>query len=127
MKIKGIMNGMVMQRNDENICDIYFTSDTEIKSVQVNSKFCEPKVEKQGERWHLTGIRVGGPYSLTLNDTVFENIYVGDVWMLTGQSNMQGIGRMVNTEHNDNSSVRAMYLDGHWDKANHPLHRTRKS
>lgn len=124
MKIKGIVNGMVMQRDENNLCDVYFTSDTEITSVSVNCQFSSPNVEKDGERWHLTGIRVGGPYKLTLNDTVFTDIYVGDVWMLTGQSNMQGIGRRVNIPHNSNESIRAFYMDGHWDKANHPLHRT---
>lgn len=123
MKIKGLQNGMVMQRDENNLCDVYFESDAEIKSVSVSSKFSNPKAEKDGNRWHLTGIRVGGPYILTLNDDVFTDIYVGDVWLLTGQSNMQGIGRMVDTEHNDNSAIRAFYMDGHWDTANHPLHR----
>ena len=42
----------------------------------------------------LTGIPVGGPYSLFINSEIYNNIYVGDVWILAGQSNMEGHGRL---------------------------------
>ena len=127
MKITGIQNGMVMQRDSQHLCDIYFTADEKITSVSVSDKFSAPKVEQVADRYHLTGIRAGGPYTLTLNDTVFTDIYVGDVWLLTGQSNMQGVGRLVNTVRNNNDKVRAYYMDNHWDMANHPMHRMGES
>ncbi len=123
MKITGIQNGMVMQRDTNHLCDVYFTSDEEITCVTVSDKFSQPKVQREADRYHLTGIRVGGPYTLTLNDEVFYDIYVGDVWLLTGQSNMQGVGRRVNLEHNSNSAIRAYFMDGRWDMADYALHR----
>lgn len=32
---------------------------------------------------------VGGPYKLTINKKTFKDIYVGDIWMAGGQSNME--------------------------------------
>ena len=53
---------------------------------------------REGDNWRLTGIPVGGPYTLTISDkngeVDFDNIYVGDVWILAGQSNMEGAGLM---------------------------------
>ncbi len=122
MIIKGLINGMVMQRDENNLCEVYFESDSDIKSVCVSDKFSTPTVEKVGDKYCLKGIRVGGPYTLTIDDETFCDMYVGDVWLLTGQSNMQGVGRKVNIPHNDNDKIRAFYMQGNWDKANHPLH-----
>ncbi len=122
MAIKGLKNGMVMQRDKDNLCEVYFESDKPVKSVTVSDEYSTPTIEKQGEKYCLKGIRVGGPYTLTIDDETFSDMYVGDVWLLTGQSNMQGVGRKVNIPHNDNDKIRAFYMQGKWDKANHPLH-----
>ena len=122
MIIKGLINGMVMQRDKENLCEVYFESDKDIKTVTVSDEYSTPTVEKQGDKYCLKGIRVGGPYTITLDDETFSDMYVGDVWLLTGQSNMQGVGRKVNIPHNDNDKIRAFYMTGKWNKANHPLH-----
>ena len=123
MIIKGLINGMVMQRGVDNLCEVYFESDKDIKSVSVSDKFSNPVVERKGEKYCLKGIRSGGPYTVTIDDETFCDVYVGDVWLLTGQSNMQGVGRMVNIPHNDNDNIRAFYMNGQWDTANHPMHK----
>ena len=123
MKIKGLLNGMVMQRDENNLCQVYFECDKEIKKVTVNDPFSNPIIEKCGEKYCLKGIRVGGPYTVALDDEIFYNIYVGDVWLLTGQSNMQGVGRRVDIPYNNNDQIRAFYMNGVWDKANHPMHK----
>lgn len=127
MKIRGIVSGMVMQRDKNNLCDIFFTADEEVKKIEVSDKFSVVKFEKENERYHLSGIRTGGPYTLKINDEVFNDIYVGDVWILAGQSNNQGVGRLVDIDYNTNDKIRAFYLDSHWDIANHPLHKLGES
>ena len=122
MKIQGLQNGMVMQRDENNLCEVYFVCDEKIKEVKVSDPYSTPTLEKTGDKFCLKGIRVGGPYTLALDDIVFENMYVGDVWLLAGQSNMQGVGRKVNIPYNDNDKIRAFFMQGKWDKANHSLH-----
>lgn len=123
MKIlNGIASGMVMQRNlHNNMCDIH---------VQL-SCVGEPRVSQgmlfsERDSWYnLCGIPCGGPYTLILSDDVeevtLEDVYVGDLWMLAGQSNMEGAGRMTEWEDSyekaPETDVRAFYLDDHWDVA----------
>lgn len=128
MKIlNGIASGMVMQRNIEsNLCDIH------VQLVCVG----EPRISQgiliqEKEGWYnLCQIPCGGPYSLIISDDEgevrLEDIYVGDVWMLAGQSNMEGAGMMTEWEDtyekNPETDVRAFYLDDHWDVARAQLH-----
>jgi sialate O-acetylesterase len=37
----------------------------------------------------LPSLPAGGPYTLQVNKTVIEDVYVGDVWLAGGQSNME--------------------------------------
>lgn len=41
--------------------------------------------------WRLTlqTPSAGGPHSIRINDSVFENVMIGEVWLCSGQSNMQ--------------------------------------
>lgn len=43
------------------------------------------------QHWELTlcHLAFGGPFPLVIGSHVFKNIYVGDVWLCAGQSNMQ--------------------------------------
>ena len=126
MKIlNGLHGGMVMQRNiktDE--CDIL----AEIECVGELSASYDgnsARIEREDGSWRLTGIPAGGPYTLVITDSKgsvsFDDIYVGDVWMLAGQSNMEGAGLMTDAEYsyekNPDESVRAFYLDDRWDTA----------
>lgn len=80
--------------------------------------------------WELTGIPAGGPYTLTLHDQqgaeTFTNLYVGDVWLLAGQSNMEGAGRMTMEDDayalDPNPLIRAHYMNDLWDSARPQLH-----
>ena len=50
-----------------------------------------------------------------------SNILVGDVWMLAGQSNMQGIGDLVSRLQPINQ-VRAYYMHDVWQPAEDPIY-----
>lgn len=73
----------------------------------------------------LNGVAVGGPYEIKLSiggeSTIVHRVWVGDVWLLAGQSNMQGCGNL-DTAPKPHPLVHAMYMDDHWDVAREPIH-----
>jgi sialate O-acetylesterase len=73
----------------------------------------------------LTGIPAGGPYKLELRvgKTVLrvKSFYVGDVWILAGQSNMEGVGNIEGRAKPD-PLVRAFSMRREWRLATDPLH-----
>lgn len=73
----------------------------------------------------LTGIPAGGPYRLELQagreKAVVKSFFVGDVWLLGGQSNMQGIGDMTGAAQ-PHPLIRAFSMRREWIQATDPLH-----
>ena len=134
--ISGLFDNMVMQRGVDNfsmqkICGeakanktIFVVFPDGKKEILAESgtdgKFCG----------YMRGLKTGGPYQIVLTDgdnqIVFSNLLVGDVWIMAGQSNMQGIGNM---EHalKGTDNVRAFYLDNKWRIAQDPLHNMDKA
>jgi len=47
-------------------------------------------------------------------------VYVGDLWVLGGQSNMEGCGRLIEVEE-PQPGVSCMYMGDHWGLAEEPL------
>ena len=86
-----------------------------------------------GERWtaNIKALPVGGPYQVelralnkagdTLSSTAVQSILVGDLWMLTGQSNMVGNGRLENLE-TTHELVHNFNVRDEWQVAEEPLH-----
>lgn len=116
-----------MQRNAHNAADITVHSNKKIDKIQYISKGIPFEIRAEhinGDEYKIKDIPVGGPYTLDINGEIFSDVYVGDVWILAGQSNMQGVGRLrtcdVNPEADEN--VRAFYMDDKWRPAKHPLH-----
>lgn len=73
----------------------------------------------------LAGIPAGGPYRLELRcgaeSMRVASFFVGDVWVLAGQSNMQGIGLMTG-KAKAHPLVRAFSMRREWRLATDPLH-----
>ena len=77
----------------------------------------------------LVGVPVGGPYTITckakVGDTIATNavgpVFVGDLWVLAGQSNMEGVGDLVDVTP-PNPRVMLLGSDGKWQQAEEPLH-----
>ena len=122
----GLKNGAVLQRETNNLCRCFFEAEAEGK---VSSSL--GNVVPLGEdRYELCGIPVGGPYEIKLsddkNEVCVKEIYVGDVWVLAGQSNMEGAGKMrekqLREEENPVPTVRAYYMNESWDTARPQLH-----
>jgi len=73
----------------------------------------------------LSSIPVGGPYSLRLeagrHRVDVSSFFVGDVWILAGQSNMEGVGNMTGATK-PHPLIRAFSLRREWRLAEDPLH-----
>ena len=78
-----------------------------------------------GFQVELNNIPVGGPWRLELSCgkslTVIKEFFVGDVWLLAGQSNMQGRGNL-SANLPTHQSVRAFSMRREWRLAREPMH-----
>lgn len=113
----GIKNGMVMQRNEENVCEIFVSDIRQIyKATYEGYGSGIIQVNQHINGFQLTGIPVGGPYTITINEEIFQDIYVGDLWILAGQSNMQGVGWLTkeDVEFQGDKEIRAFYMQDEW-------------
>lgn len=74
----------------------------------------------------LAGIPPGGPYRLALACgkalVRIRAFYVGDVWLLAGQSNMEGCGHFAFGRAKPHRLIRAFSLRREWRQATDPLH-----
>ena len=76
-------------------------------------------------------IPTGGEYTLELRlrdgagkttaTTAVEHLLVGDLWVLAGQSNMQGVGNLTNVEP-PSPRVHSFDMADRWQVAEEPLH-----
>ncbi len=78
----------------------------------------------------LRGVPTGGPYTVTVAFATAEGIrqtvsvgpvFVGDLWVLAGQSNMEGVADLVDVQPPD-AKVTSLGMDGKWAVAVEPLH-----
>jgi len=82
----------------------------------------------QGGAWaaDVAGIPMGGPYKVEVRAgsapiATFDNILVGDLWVLAGQSNMEGVGDLVDVQPVD-LKIHSFDLTDTWLVAKEPLH-----
>ena len=81
-------SGMVLQRG--KTIPVWGKADAgETVTVTFNKKQYTAVADEQG-RWRvdLPKMKAGGPYELTVNNLQFTDVLIGDVWLLSGQSNI---------------------------------------
>lgn len=133
----GLMDGQVLQRDRRGVgC-------AKIAGRCAASGQVEVRVSPRGGGWKvagaagsgafradLSGLKAGGPYRVafrvrqgrrTLDQAAIRDVFVGDVWILGGQSNMQGIGNLAHAPA-PHRMVRAFYMRDEWDIAEETLH-----
>ena len=127
MKINyGLKNGALLQRDENNLCKCIFGAEVfgEVKSsLGKITKICDGV-------YSLEGISVGGPYNISISDdegsVTLSDIYVGDLWLLAGQSNMEGSGKWREKyqkyDADPSPTVRAYYMNEFWGAAKSQLH-----
>lgn len=132
MKINsGLKNGAVLQRNEDNLCEILV--DAEFSGNPTSNFGYFEKIEDN--LWRFKGVFMGGPYEITVNDdtssSTFIDIYVGDVWLLAGQSNMEASGHPTYKDKICEADIRpylrAFYMEEEWKPAKPILSNLSKS
>ena len=103
---------MVLQRNQQN--PVWGTADKGEKvTVSINGQKHSAITDKDGT-WQikLDPMKAGGPYTMHVkgnNKITFEDILIGEVWICTGQSNMQW--SVENSDHSELELLAADYPD----------------
>lgn len=149
MKITmGLFDNMVLQRDRRNRSRAYFKGEADRDGALFVRVGARGKTMKGFERIKagrvrqnklaglLKGLPAGGPYDIeiSIEDAPgqiaerrrIRNVLVGDVWILGGQSNMEGIGYLKYAAR-PNSNVRAFYMDDRWATARDPIHNLSKA
>lgn len=85
-------DGMVLQR-DKKIPIWGFADPNEKIEVHFNKQIAKTQADKNG-KWvlNLNAEKAGGPFELTIigkNKITIKNVLVGEVWICSGQSNME--------------------------------------
>lgn len=139
MKIEaGLFEHMVLQRNRKNVSEADFsgacaTSGPVLATVRrgkgVVKGFASAPVGKAARgrmQGCLKGLPAGGPYAIELRagneKLTIKDVLVGDVWLLGGQSNMQGCGLFPKKRLPADPQVRAFFMDDRWAVAKDPIH-----
>ena len=81
-------SGMVMQRG--KVMPVWGKADAgETVTIKFNKKEYTTTADADG-RWRidLPKMKAGGPYQMSINELTLDNIMIGDVWLLSGQSNI---------------------------------------
>lgn len=107
-----IRSGMVLQRQ----VGIPLSGEaTDGSSVKISLGSTSKEVTATGSIWEteLPAMEAGGPYTLTINSgtetLTFTDIWVGDVWLASGQSNMAW--KLANTDNATEVIAQSNYQD----------------
>ncbi len=133
--ISGLFDRMVLQRDARGRSDAKIEGQTSARGdvfARVNGKGWTRAGRAARGRFAiaLRGLRAGGPYRVelqvrqgkrVLDSLVVKDVLVGDVWLVGGQSNMEGFG-LRSFAANPDLRVRAFYNDDRWDVARDPIH-----
>jgi sialate O-acetylesterase len=77
----------------------------------------------------LVGVPTGGPYAISCQiqqganvvNAEVHDVFVGDLWVLAGQSNMEGVGNLLDVTP-PHPRVSVLGMNGKWSPAEEPLH-----
>ncbi|WP_422356766.1 sialate O-acetylesterase [Roseivirga pacifica] len=101
-------DNMVLQR-DQPLKIWGWASAGEAVTVQLNGQRLSTKADKNGDWWvKLDPLSAGGPYELRVsgqNELVIKNVLIGDVWICSGQSNMEWEVSKTNFSESDTAFI----------------------
>ena len=138
MELSGPMERAVIQRGKDGLADIPVAGTVEAPDgTEVLGRILPPATAEAGIEWVrfgsvkggqfagvLKGAATGGPYRVQVKCgkkmLTVRDILVGDLYVLAGQSNMDGCGKLVDCEPSSRW-VRCFYYDDRWDVAEDPL------
>ncbi len=130
MKIThGLLDGQVLQRDRHGFGRARITGQTAATgAVEARiGKRWQPIGRAANGTFHatLTGLKTGGPYRVEFRigdeRLIVRDVFVGDVWILAGQSNMEGVGNLCDAPK-PHPLVRCFSMADEWRQAEEPLH-----
>jgi sialate O-acetylesterase len=137
--ISGLTEGQVLQRLGKRGADVTLEIEsaekaplyaTIAKAGRALPKWKRRVLKPVRGRVNLSAIPAGGPYRLQLEcgreRLVVRSFYVGDVWVLAGQSNMEGVAAMPGRAK-PHPLIRAFSMRREWRAASEPLFVLRES
>lgn len=84
-----ISDGMILQR-DTPLQLWGWASPKESVTIKFMDKTYRTKADKKGDwRIVLPAQTAGGPYTININEITIKDVLIGDVWLCSGQSNME--------------------------------------
>ncbi len=104
VKLKEPVASRVYQRDANGRADIPIALDDSYKDAKLlDASINSPNMALMGTKFvdgKIVGVPVGGPYTIQCRleidkrniTTTAGPVYVGDLWVLAGQSNMEGVG-----------------------------------
>lgn len=131
--LQGVSPYQVFQRDEAGVALVRVSGTAQGadgKTVELSQGPAAASTVVQRGAWsaELRGVPTGGPYDLrariagTPDVRVVGNILVGDLWILAGQSNMEGVGNLQATPLPSNL-VNMLDMTDVWGMARDPLHR----
>jgi sialate O-acetylesterase len=84
-----VSDGMVLQRNQR--LNVWGKADTgeKVEIKFINKKYSTTADQAGNWKIQLPEQKAGGPYTMTINEITLKDILIGDVWLASGQSNME--------------------------------------
>ncbi len=82
-----LSEGMVLQRNAK--VKLWGTADEPVTVTFLNKQYHATPNAYSSWEVILCDLQPGGPFTLTINEMTIRDVFVGDVWLCSGQSNMQ--------------------------------------
>ncbi len=139
----GLVNNQVIQRGVDERASLQISGS--VSDKRAIGKFVEARVTQKGAplagldwvplmkvkngKWSgdMKGIPTGGPYRLEIrvsgipNTASIDDFLVGDLWVLAGQSNMEGLGNLIDVQEGQ-ELVHSFTMADQWMIAQEPLH-----
>ncbi|MDR3708880.1 MAG: sialate O-acetylesterase [Capsulimonadaceae bacterium] len=135
----GLQDHMVLQRTQANVSAAAFAGSSSAKgNVLATVRDDDGEIVQGFDRaivgiagdgvvcGEIAGVPIGGPYEIMIEieasgySVEFADVLVGDVWVMAGQSNMEGCGAILQALP-PHPMVHAFYMDDHWDVARDPV------
>jgi sialate O-acetylesterase len=133
----GVVDDQVIQRDPaSNRADLVLSGSSDSPAVEarilrkhdvVEGFDWAPVAKTQAGKWTATlhNVPSGGPYRIEVRSgqstCAVQNVLVGDLWLLAGQSNMQGVGDLIDVEP-PHEMVHNFDMADRWMVAEEPLH-----